>query len=132
MIRPCYLVVDREYSGSISTRKLVIETGKFNVITAYSSAEAIETLRQFPAVSGIVLDAKMPDMPCGDLVEALKAIRSEVPVIVVHAPESGECHHADHHLESFDPAKLLLLLKKLEPQKAAVIEAKDAELALTQ
>jgi hypothetical protein len=34
MDRPCFLVVDREYPGSISTRKLVIETGKFNVITA--------------------------------------------------------------------------------------------------
>lgn len=26
MVRPCFLVIDREYSGSISTRKLVIET----------------------------------------------------------------------------------------------------------
>jgi hypothetical protein len=34
MDRPCFLVVDQEYPGSISTRKLVIETGKFNVITA--------------------------------------------------------------------------------------------------
>ena len=128
MIRPCYLVVDREYSGSISTRKLVIETGKFNVITAYSSLEAIETLREFPKVSGIVLDGKMPDMSCADLVQALKSIRSDVPVIVVHAPGSKECLDADYHLETFDPASLLTLLKKLEPQKAAAIEAKDAEL----
>lgn len=63
MTRPCFLVVDREHSGSISTRKLVIETAKFNVITAYSSDEAIDTLRRFPAVSGIVLDAGMKDMP---------------------------------------------------------------------
>jgi hypothetical protein len=39
MIRPCFLVVDQEHSGSISTRKLVIETAKFNVLTAYSGAE---------------------------------------------------------------------------------------------
>ncbi len=128
MIRPCYLVVDREHSGSISTRKLVIETGKFNVITAYSSPEAIETLTEFPNVSGVVLDAKMPDMSCDDLVHALKAIRPGVPVIVVHAPGSRECFNADHHLETFDPASLLTLLKRLEPQKAAAIEAKDAEL----
>lgn len=130
MIRPCYLVIDREYSGSISTRKLVIETGKFNVITAYSSPEAIETFREFPRVNGIVLDAKMPDMPCGELIGLLRAIRDDVPIIVIHAPGSPECQGANHHLETFDPASLLQLLKKLEPQKAAVIEAKDAELAL--
>ena len=26
MVRPCFLVVDREFPGSISTRKLVLET----------------------------------------------------------------------------------------------------------
>lgn len=36
MIRPCFLVIDREFPGSISTRKLVLETAKFNVLTAYS------------------------------------------------------------------------------------------------
>ena len=28
MIRPCFLVVDNEYPGSISTRKLVLESAK--------------------------------------------------------------------------------------------------------
>ena len=42
MIRPCYLVVDREFSANISTRKLIIETAKFNVITAYSGVEALD------------------------------------------------------------------------------------------
>ena len=42
MIRPCFLVVDREFPGSVSTRKLVIETAKFNVLTAYSGREALE------------------------------------------------------------------------------------------
>ena len=47
MLRPCYLVIDRETSNGISTRRLVIETeAKFNVITAYSSHEAIhDTLK---------------------------------------------------------------------------------------
>lgn len=128
MVRPCYLVIDREHSGSISTRKLVIETGKFNVITAYSSPEAIETLREFPNVSGIVLDAKMPDMDCEELVQALKAIRPSVPVIAVHVPGSKDCPSADHYLEAFDPASLLQLIRRLMPQQAAAIDAKESEL----
>ena len=71
MIRPCFLVIDREFPGSISTRKLVIETAKFNVITAYSGKEAIETFARFPAVSGVVLDGGLEDMACDDV-----AIRS--------------------------------------------------------
>ena len=64
MPRPCFLVVDREHAGSISTRKLVIETAKLNVITAFSGREALETLARFPKVDAVVLDANMPDMPC--------------------------------------------------------------------
>src|ERR1700692_3947670 len=56
MLRPCFLVVDREFPGSISTRKLVIETAKFNVLTAYSAEEAMELLERSPAVSGVVID----------------------------------------------------------------------------
>ena len=50
MTRPCFLVVDREFAGSISSRKLLIETAKFNVITAYSGSEAIELFDRFPGM----------------------------------------------------------------------------------
>ena len=47
MIRPCYLVVDREFASSISTRKLFIEAAKLNVITAYSGVELWQPWRNF-------------------------------------------------------------------------------------
>jgi hypothetical protein len=40
-------VIDHEFPDSISTRKLVLETAKYNVITAYSGREAVETFRLF-------------------------------------------------------------------------------------
>lgn len=128
MVRPCFLVIDREYVGSISTRKLVIETAKFNVITAYSSAEAIETLQLYPAVSGIVLDAGMEDMPYTELIRSLKHLQPKVPIIVISAPGSGWCSEADHQLESFDPSRLLLLLQSLVPGASKEIEAHDEAL----
>ena len=129
MTRPCFLVIDREFAGSISTRKLVIETAKFNVITAYSSAEALDTLRRFPGVSGIVLDAGMKDMPCEILVRSLKAIGPSVLIVVVSTPKAQQCEGADHYLDSFDPSRILALLQKLEPEQTAAIQQQNQVLS---
>jgi CheY-like chemotaxis protein len=128
MVRPCFLVIDREYSGSISTRKLVIETAKFNVITAYSADEAIDTLGHFPALHGVVLDAGIRDMKCCDLIARLKKSAPELPIVVISAPGTHECPEADHLLESFDPARLLALLQSLAPAETAAIEKRNEEL----
>ena len=131
MTRPCFLVVDREYSGSISTRKLVIETAKFNVITSYSAAEAVETLQTFPNLDGVVLDAGVRDMPCCELVAQIKQQSAGLPIIVISAPGTHECPQADHLLESFEPGKLLTLLQSLVPAETAAIEKRNEELTKT-
>ncbi|MBB6144620.1 DNA-binding response OmpR family regulator [Silvibacterium bohemicum] len=128
MVRPCFLVIDPEFPGSISTRKLVIETAKFNVLTAYSGREAIETMRHFPLVSGVVLDADVRDLPCDALVSALKAINPVIPVIAISGPRGTRCTGADHHLESFDPRKLLEILSALYPEETTQIEKRNEEL----
>jgi DNA-binding NtrC family response regulator len=132
MSRPCFLVIDREYSGSISTRKLVIETAKFNVLTAYSALEAIATLKKFPAVSGVVLDAGMRDMQSCDLVAKLKEIAPQVPVVMISSPGVAACEMADQQLDSFEPARLLSLLQSLEPEQTAAISKREASLSATQ
>ena len=128
MIRPCYLVVDRETSSAISTRKLIIETAKFNVITAYSSSEAIATLEKFPNIDGVVADAGIEDMPCQQLVEGLKQLNPKITVIVICTPRYATCTGADYSLESFSPKVLLALLEKLHPKEAAEIEKRNEEL----
>lgn len=128
MMRPCFLVVDRETSSSISTRKLIIETAKFNVITAYSGQEAIDTLAKFPAIDGVVADAGMDDIECEDLVKALKEISPKAPIIIICTPRGTPCEAADYTLESFDPRLLLALLEKLQPAAAAKIERRNEEL----
>lgn len=111
MTRPAFLVVDPEYPGSISARKLVIETAKMNVITAYSGPEAVETLRRFPGVDAVVLNAQLPD--CVAIARELKAVNAKVPLVVI-SPNAGEaCGHGDHRLSSYDPQALLEFLKRL-------------------
>lgn len=129
MIRPCFLVVDREYAGSISTRKLVIETAKFNVITAYSGEEACQALRMFPAVSGIVLDGGIRDIPHDELVHRLKEIEPKTPIVVIHSYGQQLSTEAEYHLDSFEPARLLELLKQIKPQEAAEIEIRNEKLS---
>jgi CheY-like chemotaxis protein len=128
MIRPCFLVIDREFPGSISTRKLVIETAKFNVITAYSAQEALETLQHFPAIHGVVLDADIPGMPCETLVNGLKQVKPGIPVVAISGPGDDHCLGADRHVESFDPRKLLEALRDLAPEEVEGVELHEEQL----
>lgn len=130
MHRPCFLVVDREFSANISTRKLIIETAKFNVITAYSGAETIETIQRFPAIDGVVLDAGLRDLSADEVVNQIKNLYPKVPVIVICAPGTDECPRADYHLEFFDPASLLELLQKLRPSETKAIQDRNQALSI--
>lgn len=132
MIRPCFLVVDREYSQSISTRKLVIETAKFNVMTAYSSDEALELIEKFPGMDGVVVDSDMQDMRCPEFIRKVKELAPKMPVIGVSSPLMGACEEADYQLESFDPRRLLELLEGLRPKAAAAVERRNEELSLSE
>ena len=129
MIRPCFLVIDREFPGSISTRKLVIETAKFNVLTAYSGKEALETFKRFPAVHGVILDGGLEDIRCDDLAREIKSLHPTIPIVVIAAPGFLGCPDADYLLESFDPAKLLEILRTLKPEESAAIEKRNEDLS---
>jgi CheY-like chemotaxis protein len=129
MNRPCFLVIDREFPGSISTRKLVIETAKFNVLTAYSGKEAIEMVARFPAISGVVLDGGIDDIPCGEVAHQIKLLQPRLPVIVIATPGFAGCPESDFQLESFDPARLLDILRGLKPDASAEIERRNEDLS---
>lgn len=129
MNRPCFLVIDREFPGSISTRKLVIETAKFNVLTAYSGKEAMEMIARFPAVSGVVLDGGLEDIACDEVAHRIKQLQPKLPVVVIAAPGFKGCPEADYLLESFDPAKLLEILRGIKPDASAEIEKRNEELS---
>jgi len=129
MIRPCFLVIDREFPGSISTRKLVIETAKFNVLTAYSGLEAQEMVTRFPAISGVVLDGGIEDISCDQLARQIKALFPSVPIVVIATPGFTGCPAADYQIESFDPANLLETLRSLKPEASAEIEKRNEDLS---
>jgi len=125
-LRPCFLVVDNEFAGSISTRKLVIETAKFNVISAFSYAEAIATLQRFPNVHATVVTADR----AGYADAFLKHVRSTYPEIkrVVTGEASDSDGLADRRVESFAPEKLLQALRELFPQPSVMLIENEIKL----
>ena len=125
-LRPCFLVVDREFAGSISTRKLVIETAKFNVITAYHYGEALATLERFPNIHAVVVTADQ----VGEAEEFLRIVRGRYPEI--KRVLTGEARDgdglADRRVESFSPEKLLQALRDLFPEPAAALLENEVDL----
>ena len=117
MTRPCFLVIDNQYPGSISARKLVIETAQLNVLTAYSAQEALELFSRFPDVNGIVLDTEIAGIPCRKLIEKLRQIRDDIPVVSVSPSGQDRCGGEQYQVSSYEPQMLLDQLRHICGQK---------------
>lgn len=128
MSRPCFLVLDPEHAGSISTRKLVIETAKFNVVTAYSSAEAIETLKRFPNLDAAVVDARLQDLPSGELIRRLRELKPMLPMVAIASPGQPNPPGADYVVDSLNPRAVLDALRTICPDETEAIIEHDREL----
>ncbi len=105
--RPAFLIVEVEPREGISVRKLVLETAKYNVLTAYSGKEGLAMLKRFPAVSAVVVHSELQDLPTSKIVRGMKAERPTVPVYVLVPNPSMSCPEADRVLSSYEPQTLL-------------------------
>jgi len=112
MVRPIVLMAEMESPEGLSARKLVLETGKFNVITAYSVNEALETLAAFPNVDVLVLHASLcGEMECNDVIAGVKKRAPGMAVIALSPVTSQRFDLADHTISSHEPQELLNLLR---------------------
>lgn len=102
-----------EPAEGVSARKLVLETGKFNVITAYSGKEAIRLFNKFPISDAVILHSSLADIRCEDIVKRITAIRKDVIIIVLSASHGFRCDGVKHHVSSHEPQELLNLLRHL-------------------
>ncbi len=109
---PVFLMIEVEQPEGISARKLVIETAKYNVLTAYSGAEGLLLFERFP-VDAAVVHSQVQDIPCWRIVEEIKARRPGVPVVVL-SPGDYNCE-ADYVVSAYDPGELLATLRRVAP-----------------
>jgi hypothetical protein len=108
-IRPALLVAEQEPDGALSTRKLVLETAKFNVITAHSPDEAREAIKVMaPGLAGLVVTSTLgSDDVCMSLAKVFKDARPDAPVFFLSPSGYQNCRWSDHQLSTYEPEKLL-------------------------
>ena len=112
MIRPTFLVAEREPGAALSTRKLVLETAKFNVLTAHTSKEAAEVFAIAPKlVAALIVSSELKGAE--PLVAQLKKKNPDLPVICISPNRTAELKGVDHHISSHEPEELVELCREL-------------------
>ena|SRR5947209_6485735 len=113
--RLTFLIIETEPQHGISTRRLLLENARHNVLTAYSGAEGLRLFGAHP-VDAVVVDSRIGDLECRDIARQMKHSRPATPIIAL-SPVAGTpdeiCKAADHVHPTFDPTGLLRLLEQV-------------------
>jgi CheY-like chemotaxis protein len=109
-MRLVVLMVEVEQPEGISSRKLILETARHNVITAYSGDGAIKLLQRFPNVDVAVIHTELEDSQFIQTVREIKKICPDLPIVALSPVPDHHVEGVDHTLSSYDPQLLLHLL----------------------
>jgi CheY-like chemotaxis protein len=104
-------MAEPEALENISVRKLVLETAKFNVITAHSAKECLELLKKFPQIEAVIIHSDLNGITCEQAVSQIKKDNPDMRVIVLGTTDGYRCKGADDSITSHDPQALLDLLR---------------------
>ena len=120
MARPTFIIAEPEADQALSSRKLVIETAKFNVITAHSPEELREFLQRYPNVDAVIVHTRLASGRLESMCEEVRKLAPEKKIIAI-SPGRGEAPSADYELDSHDPEQLVELLRQLfgDPRQTA-------------
>ncbi len=109
-MRPILLVLDPPDVEMISTRKLILESAKYNVLTATNAEEAVEIAQKTP-INAIILHHQRLNASINTLAEELRSVRPDIPLWVV-SPQPEPLPFADKVLSSYDPLALVKLVQQ--------------------
>ncbi len=112
MPRPTILVAEREPSEALSVRKLVLETAKFNVLTAHSTREALDIFHLFPNIKVAVVVTEGA-IDCELVARSIKEVPAKITVVGLSPRISGKCDSVDYMLSSHEPEQLVNLLRSI-------------------
>jgi CheY-like chemotaxis protein len=102
------LLVEPEMPEGISARKLVVETAKHNVISAYGGREGLQMFRRFPEVDAVVIHSELEDMRCDDVARSVREQDKDIPIVVLSArAQTCSSPPVDEVLPSHEPKALL-------------------------
>ena len=111
--RLAFLVIESERTDGLSTRKLLLESAKHNVITAYSGKEGVEMYKRFPNVDAVCIEEELPDLKSANVAENIRKIHPQVRIIGLSPRMAALCKWADKTIDSHDPNALLEVLVEM-------------------
>jgi two-component system, OmpR family, response regulator len=76
-----FLIVEAGQMG-LSTRKMILETAGYNVLSAVTGADALAMSKQHPT-DAVLFDLDVHDMPARELLARLKQERPERPIFLL-------------------------------------------------
>jgi CheY-like chemotaxis protein len=112
MPRPTILVAEPEPDQALSVRKLVLETAKYNVLTAHHTSEALDIFQLFPNINVAVL-VMSEEIDCERIASHIKEMTDKIVVVALSAHIGGKCAGVDHILSSHEPEQLIRLMRSL-------------------
>ena len=110
IVRLIVLMVEVEQPEGISSRKLILETARHNVLTAYSGDGAANLLRRFPNVDLAIVHTELEGTEFHSAVRRLKEIRPDLYIVAISPVDNGDLEGVNAVLSSYDPQELLEFL----------------------
>lgn len=113
------LMIEEEQPEGLSSRKLIVETAKHNVLTAYSAETGAELLTRFPNVDAVLVHAAILERN-PNLIAKIRQHLDGIPVILTTPHRFAKDVGADFAVDSYNPQELLTLLQeKIRPRHNA-------------
>ena len=103
------LMIESEQPEGLSARKLVAETAKHNVLTAYTPDDGIGLLQRFPNVDVILVHGPLIEQNPG-ILESVREMAPEIPIVLAAPFGNMSSPHANYVVDSHHPEDLLFLL----------------------
>src|SRR4051794_28692663 len=88
--RLSFLLVEKDRDG-LSPRKILLESAKHNVVTAYSLSEGLAMFRRFVNVDAIAIDARFGDEVCSEMVRQVKSTHPQLNIVAFMSTSDHEC-----------------------------------------
>ena len=109
-MRVIVLMIEVEQPEGLSARKLVLETSKHNVITAYNAKDGIQLFRRFPHMDAVVIHVDVSDMHFDEIVRQIREIRPNVPIIALSPVGALAIAGVEYVIPSHEPQAILKVL----------------------
>lgn len=114
-MRQVILMVEVEQPEGLSARKLVLETARYNVISAYNEDDAINLIERFPNVDLAVVHTELENNAFESTVRRFRAVRRDLYIVAISPVGPHVRQGVDSVLSSHSPQQLLELLAARRP-----------------